>query len=103
MQRYKKNLALRRAIKKMPCAACGTREGIDPAHIRTWGATGIDSVFNIIPLCRVDHTIQHSIGWKEFCARFPAVGTLLKELGWTFLEANGQWKLFNEKCSDAKI
>ena len=99
-KRYKKNLAIRRAIKKMPCAACGTREGVDPAHIKTFGSTGIDSGFNIIPLCRTHHNEQHACGFKRFALKYMAVAVLLEFLGWEFLEVNGQWKLFNKKESE---
>jgi predicted restriction endonuclease len=96
-RKFKPDLKFRRHVKSLPCIVCGGTYGVDPAHIRTFGSSGNDDWYNIIPLCRADHQEQHRIGWKDFCEKYPKVGALLKELGWEFIEANGKWKLHNEK------
>lgn len=71
---------------------------VDPCHIRTFGSSGLEEWFNIIPMCRVHHNEQeHDLKWLRFCEKYPHIRALLKELGWVFLHANGAWKLFNEK------
>lgn len=84
----------------MACFLCPPgrqRTPTDPCHIRTFGATGIEEWWNMVPMCREHHDGQHRLGWKRFCEAYPKAAALLKELGWEFLEANGKWFLFNEK------
>ncbi len=51
----------------LPCAACGAPAPSDPAHVKSRGAGGharlANGDGNIIPLCRLCHTKQHSQGW----------------------------------------
>lgn len=42
----------------------GCSAGLDPAHIRGFGATGIDTLENVITLCRKHHN-QHEDGQIE--------------------------------------
>lgn len=96
-RRFKIDRELRREVKAMPCFLCGSRYGVDPCHIKTFGSSGIEEWWNMVPMCRAHHNEQHHLMWKRFCEKYPKAGALLRELGWEFLEANGQWKLFNEK------
>lgn len=102
-KRFKKDVRFRREVKKMPCVACGETYGIDPCHIRTYGRSGLDEFYNVIPLCRLHHNMQHQIGWFRFCEKFPFVAALLKELGWVFLDANEKKILHNEKHPEANL
>lgn len=82
----------------MPCFLCGSRYRVDPCHIKSFGSSGIEEWWNLVPMCRTHHEEQHRLMWKRFCEKYPKAAALLKELGWEFLELNqGQWKLHNEK------
>lgn len=99
-KRYKIDRALRREVKAMPCFLCPPgqqRTPTDPCHIKTFGASGIDAWWNMVPMCREHHDAQHRLMWKRFCEGYPKALALLTELGWEFVEAFGKWKLFNEK------
>jgi hypothetical protein len=56
------------------CRACGTTEGLDPAHIvpRSAAVKGTEDPRNIVPLCRHDHDAQHA-------GRLELLGLLTKE------------------------
>jgi hypothetical protein len=99
-RRFKIDRKLRQEVKRLPCAVCGSRHRVDPAHIATFGSRGFDRVWSMIPLCRAHHNEQHTIGWKRFTDRYPRVMALLKMLGWELLEVNGFYKLFNQKEID---
>lgn len=99
-RRFRIDRALRQAVKAMPCFLCQEghqRSPTDPCHIATFGARGIDEWWSMVPMCREHHNEQHHEGWKRFCEKYPKAAALLAHLGWEFLEANGQWKLFNQK------
>ena len=87
---------MRREIKSNPCVICKTTLNIDPCHIRTWKVTGVDSKWNIIPMCRTHHMRQHQIGWERFMEEFPQVKKTLKDLGWDWEKANGKIYLYHE-------
>lgn len=65
----------------MPCLACG-RIPSDAAHIKSRGAGGGDEEWNIVPLCRRDHQLQHHIGWIAFFGKYPGVLFALQLMGW---------------------
>lgn len=81
----RKNVKLRRSLKKLPCLACGIMgtdfNPVDPAHVKTFKVSQSDHPANIISLCRQCHMFQHK-GWKDFLNWAPHVGTLLCEMGW---------------------
>lgn len=56
----------------------------DPCHIKSVGSGGGDEDWNIINLCRMHHTFQHSFGWFRFCEKFPVVARELDKRGWVF-------------------
>lgn len=57
-------------IKSLPCFVCGLEGPSDPAHLRSRGAGGGDELWNLIPLCRGDHSEQHLIGLKSFVKKY---------------------------------
>lgn len=63
------------------CLACGARPS-DPCHIRSRGAGGPDTPWNLVPLCRRHHTEQHTIGWDTMLRKYPKVFSELSRLGW---------------------
>lgn len=90
------NPDLLKKIKALPCAACGSSNLIDPAHIRSRGAGGDDYFYNVVPLCREHHTLQHAKGWQFMLTRFPLLVTQFKDRGWLWGEASPSKKLFHE-------
>jgi len=67
------------------CSACSKR-GTEPAHIKTRGSGGDDVWENLLPLCRLHHSMQHQIGWLKFATKFESVLLDLKARGWVFNE-----------------
>jgi len=55
-------------IRSLPCLAC-KKPGCDPHHIKSRGAGGGDSA-NLVPLCRVHHTMIHTYGRRTFEKKF---------------------------------
>ncbi len=97
---YRKNTKLRKEIRAKPCIVCvpgRQRMETDPCHIRTFGSSGVDADWNIVPMCRDHHNEQHKLGWYQFTKKYLSAGKSLVDLGWVFLECNGQIKMFNEK------
>jgi hypothetical protein len=76
------------------CVACG-RMNPDRAHIRSRGAGGPDSDFNIILLCRMHHSRQHTVGWGKFCLEYPSVKSELLKKGWEIDYLFGTFKMFH--------
>lgn len=82
-------------MKKMshiPCVACG-KVPTDRAHVRSAGAGGPMNESNIIQLCRLDHRLQHSLGWNRFIEKYPNVGKKLNEMGFEIQDVFGVRKL----------
>lgn len=79
------------AIRKQPCAACGCRPPSDAHHIRTKGAGGPDTDWNVFPLDRRCHRCWHQIGARAFCDGHPAFRFLLESKGWSFDDRNHLW------------
>jgi len=77
-------------IRKLPCICCGSPPPSEAHHIKTRGSGGKDDFFNLIPLCKLDHTMGenawHRIGSITFLKRFPWVADYLRQLGWTIQE-----------------
>ena len=85
-------------IRNSKCLACGIGVS-DVAHVRSRGAGGGDQDWNVIPLCRFHHRLQHTSSWNVFCERHPRVFEHLKSLGWDWLECNGIKRLWNDKLN----
>jgi len=65
------NKELLEEIGQHNCLACGRRGPSDAHHVTTKGAGGGDTIDNIIPLCRRDHTRIHTEGMAKFAWRYP--------------------------------
>lgn len=70
-------------FRQAPCIVCS--RGSDPCHIRSRGSGGGDEEWNLIPLCREHHQVQHKIGWVRFCKKNPGVARVLDQNGWKFI------------------
>ena len=55
-----------------PCLACG-HFLVDLHHVKTRGAGGCDSSFNLMPLCRKHHTEVHTIGITSMSEKYTRV------------------------------
>ena len=69
-------------VRNMPCVACGKPPPNDPAHIKSRGSGGGDFLWNLMPLDRKCHSLQHSMGWFRFALEYPAVTFWLYHHGW---------------------
>jgi hypothetical protein len=78
----KKDKKLLEAIRKLPCSACGKVGPSDASHIRSRGAGGPDTAWNVWPHCRDCHMEWHRIGWQTFVIRWPVFGAKLVMAGW---------------------
>lgn len=56
-------------IRTLPCRACARSAPSDPAHVRSRGSLGEESVHWLVPLCRLCHQAQHSEGVITFGLR----------------------------------
>lgn len=90
---------LLREIKKWPCVACKIHNQSDPAHIRSKGCRGPDIEWNVIPLCRNCHSLQHQHGWKRFLDERPILWYYLQTIGWYWIPDRLADKLWNDKLS----
>lgn len=68
-------------IKSMKCLVCGSPH-VDVAHVKTRGSGGNDNLWNLMPLCRRDHSLQHSMGIISFSQKYISVSTYLQDNGW---------------------
>lgn len=87
--------------KTMICLACG-RWDADQAHVKSRGAGGSNSDWNIIPLCRTHHQEQHQFSWRYFINKYPKVGFHLKELGWEWEENGTRFYMRNAREGNPK-
>lgn len=81
-------------VKQKGCDICGSRPA-DPCHVRSRGAGGPDTEWNVIPMCRKHHSEQHQLGWQKFLKKYWALKFKLEGLGWDLDPKNG--KLWNAK------
>lgn len=76
-----KDRAFLDSFYEMSCIVCN-KKGCDPAHIKSKGSGGDDSYENVIPLCRMCHTTQHSLGHKYMYDTFYSYKLALRVRGW---------------------
>jgi hypothetical protein len=72
-------------VRGMGCCVCG-QHPVDASHIRSRGAGGPDTMWNVVPHCRRHHTEWHSRGWKDFMRRNPSMAIILARLGWSWVD-----------------
>lgn len=70
-------------FKKLACVLCG-RAPSDPCHIKSVGAGGDDVPSNLLSMCRIHHTEQHTIGFYKLSQKYPKLVNILAEKGWEF-------------------
>lgn len=70
---------------KMRCIVC-SRYGSDPAHIKSKGAGGDDTAENILPLCRIHHSEQHSKGHIHMIKKYYSYDLALRARGWEVIQ-----------------
>lgn len=81
----------RARVRGKPCLVCGAPS--DACHIKSRGAGGGDEPWNLIPLCRSHHILQHRVGWHNMAQHHWAVEIALDDRGWKFETATGLVKL----------
>lgn len=74
----------KKKIRNRPCVVCFSRN-TDAAHILSVGAGGDDRPWNMMPLCRIHHTEQHTLGWYRFAKKYPHVEVELAYEGFIFV------------------
>lgn len=72
------------------CLACGAM-GVDKYHIKTRGAGGCDSDFNLLYTCRKHHSEVPQIGLLAFSLKYPKVKRFLSKHGWYFDSELNTW------------
>lgn len=79
------------AAKTQPCVVCARFEA-DPHHLISRGAGGHDLEWNLLPLCRADHTGIHKMGLTTFASKYKQVEDWLLNQGWTFEASLNKWR-----------
>lgn len=59
-------------VKALPCVICGISPS-DAHHITSRGASGDDTLDNLIPLARKYHIELHTIGIRSMSKKYPEV------------------------------
>lgn len=95
----KKDRNLLDEMRDEPCLVCKHTPS-DPCHIKSKGAGGEDSYENVVPLCRVHHRLQHTVGWNRFARTHPTVLKALEARGWELCEHFGISKLSRREPDD---
>lgn len=70
-------------LKELPCVICG-KSPSDPCHIKSVGSGGDDVSDNLLSMCRVHHTEQHTIGFFKLSQKYPKLVNILASKGWKF-------------------
>lgn len=91
------------SVREKSCAACWAPPPSDPAHIKTRGAGGPDTDWNVIPLCRTHHIEQHKIGWCTFLGRYWILRGYLQNKGWTWGGNIDAFELWNDKLGPQPV
>ena len=84
-------------IRRQPCAACKAPQPSDPAHIKSRGAGGKNEDWELMPLCRPCHIMQHKVGWKKMAEMFPGVLDELDIKGWSYDAIHKKWLNDNKR------
>lgn len=73
------NPELLEVIRELPCIACAAPAPSDAHHIKSRGAGGDDTVWNVISLCREHHSLAHQRGMQYMRLTFPSIRYWLEE------------------------
>lgn len=71
-------------VRARPCIVCGRAGPSDPSHVRSRGAGGPDSWYNVVAMCRTHHNQWHSYGPHRFFSAYPGFALQLEDMGWTW-------------------
>jgi 5-methylcytosine-specific restriction endonuclease McrA len=72
------------------CVACNSK-GAEAHHVRSKAANGPDESWNLMALCRQDHTHIHKMGLDSFASKNIGVKRWLLANGWYFCEVRSKW------------
>jgi hypothetical protein len=61
-------------------------------HVKTRGSGGTDDPWNLMPVCRRDHTRIHQEGLAKVAKGNLSLLTWLVENGWVFNKERKQWR-----------
>lgn len=75
------------------CPACGQFKRLDRCHLRSKGAGGTWDGSNVLLMCRSDHILQHSLGWKRFLDKYPHLINILDDKGYELVNEFNIYKL----------
>ena len=96
------NRKLLREIKKKPCLVClcppGPFKLVDPSHLRSKGAGGPDTDWNVVPMCRECHRTWHDWGPVRFLSHYREFCLKLVRMGWEVNLETG--KLFHPEMRE---
>lgn len=88
-----KNKELLKTYKEKPCLVCGSLNQVSAHHIKTRGAGGDDSEWNLMPLCFNHHTEIHKTGLRIFANKYSLNSWLISK-GWEFEGFTNKWKFY---------
>ncbi len=86
------NKELLKSYQSMPCCICGTSYQVSAHHIKTKGAGGDDSEWNLIPICHSHHVGIHQLGLNQFINRYYRLRIILNKKGWKFDSYGNKWR-----------
>ena len=76
-------------IRLRRCCVCNNKGYSDPSHIISRGAGGPDARWNVVPMCRLHHSIWHKLGVSYFLGRYPEFELTLRGLRWEIEKLEG--------------
>ena len=64
----------------------------DLDHVKSRGAGGKDSPWNLMPLCRAHHTARHALGVRQMAAKYWRYRKWLERNGWYYCIITQKWR-----------
>ena len=86
-------------VKQISCIACGKWPS-DPHHVKTVGSGGGDDHWNVIPVCRICHSLTHSKGLRYMAKEYIGIRRFLDNNGWTYEEHTQKYIHASDGLSD---
>lgn len=87
-----KNKKLTDSYEHKPCLVCGLRLSC-AAHIKSKGSGGHDIPENLLVLCKLCHTEQHTLGIITFAEKYKSVMIFYINNGFEIIEQGGRKRL----------